>query len=62
MKTPVKAEIEVLQKGLWEIQSLSNTLTSNDPNQVISKLGDLESEISPEVLYLESLDEVGDFI
>lgn len=59
MKTPVKAEIEVLQKGLWEIQSLSNTLTSNDPNQVISKLGDLESEISPEVLYLESLDEVG---
>ncbi len=46
MKAPVKAEIEVLQKALTEIRSLSSTLTSEDPKQLESKLGNLESKIS----------------
>jgi hypothetical protein len=41
----LKAEIEVPQKALIEIQFLSNTLSPKDPKNLETDLGDLESKI-----------------
>ncbi len=46
MKKPLKAETEVFQKALREIQSLSNSFNPEDPKQVESRFGDLELKIS----------------
>jgi len=46
IKKSLKTEIKVLQNALMEIQSLYNTLTPEDPNQLETDLGDLESKIS----------------